>query len=202
MNSFFARAVFRLRGLFARAAAVLRTAWWRFLVMRIGAGTYLPKIFVTWPHQVSLGRNCTLEHGTYFKFDGIWQPGPSLVIGDNVFIGTGCEFNFRRKIDIGPYCLIAAGCRFIDHDHGHARREIPMTKQTDGGEGAIELEEDVWLGANVVVLKGVRIARGAIIAAGAIVTTDVAQFEIWGGVPARKLGERPAGGTRSDAPSA
>jgi acetyltransferase-like isoleucine patch superfamily enzyme len=77
-----------------------------------------------------------------------------------------------------------------------------MAKQADGSEGPIVLEQDVWLGANAVVLKGVKIARGAIIAAGAVVTTDVPQFEIWGGVPARKLGERPIGETRSAASSA
>lgn len=190
MSSFYARAVFRLRLLAAQLVSYLRTAWWRLLGMKVANGTLLPKIFVTWPHQVSLGSNCTLERGIYFKFDGIWQPGPSLVIGDNVFIGTGCEFNFRRKIDIGAYCLIAAGCRFIDHDHGNARRDAPMSLQTGGGESPIVLEEDVWLGANVVVLKGVKIARGAIVAAGAVVTNDVPAFQIWGGVPARKLGER------------
>jgi acetyltransferase-like isoleucine patch superfamily enzyme len=131
-----------------------------------------------------------LEHGIYFKFDGVWQPGPALIIGDNVFIGTGCEFNFRRKIDIGSFCLIAAGCRFVDHDHGTARRDVPMAMQPEGGEAPIVLEEDVWLGANVVVLKGVTISRGAVIAAGAVVTHNVPAFEIWGGVPARKLGER------------
>lgn len=157
--------------------------------MRIGKGTFLPRIHVTWPHQVALGPNCTLEHDIYFKFDGIWQPGPSLVVGHDVFIGTGCEFNFRRRIEIGPYCLIAAGCRFIDHDHGIARCDIPMAGQA-GEEAPIILQEDVWLGANVIVLKGVTIGRGAVLAAGAVVTRDIPAFEIWGGVPARKLGQR------------
>ena len=65
-----------------------------------------------------------------------------------------------------------------------------MREQTGGAEAEIVLEEDVWLGVNVVVLKGVRIGRGAIVAAGAIVTKDVPSYEIWGGVPARRLGER------------
>jgi acetyltransferase-like isoleucine patch superfamily enzyme len=202
MSSIFARAIFRLRALAAQTAACFRTGWWRLLGMKVGGRTLLPKIFVTWPHQVSLGTNCTLERAIYFKFDGIWRPGPSLVIGNHVFIGTGCEFNFRRKIEIGSHCLIGSGCRFIDHDHATARREVPMSRQTDGGEAPIVLEEDVWLGANVIVLKGVTIARGAIIAAGAVVTADIPAFEIWGGVPARKLGERPPEGARSGTASA
>ena len=78
------RATFRLRASASRVAAHLRTAWWRMLGMQIGAGTLLPKVHVTWPHQVSLGANCTFEHDIYFKYDGIWAPGPSIIVGDRV----------------------------------------------------------------------------------------------------------------------
>lgn len=159
--------------------------------MKVGRATLLPKIYVTWPHQVSLGAHCRLETGIYFKFDGIYEAGPRLLIGDNVFIGAGCEFNFCRKIVIGAQSLIASGCRFIDHDHGSARRDVPMSMQPHATDAPIILEEDVWLGANVIVLKGVRIGRGAIVAAGAVVASEVPTFEIWGGVPAQKIGERP-----------
>ena len=184
------RGAFRLRAHASRAAAQLRTAWWRLLGMQIGAGTLLPRCRVTWPHQVSLGASCTLEHDIYFKYDGIWAPGPSIIVRDRVFIGFGCEFNVRRRLEIGSDCLIASGCKFIDHDHGTVRGDLPMREQTAGAEAEIILEEDVWLGVNVVVLKGVRIGRGAIVAAGAIVTSDVPSYEIWGGVPARKIGAR------------
>lgn len=160
------------------------------LGMRIGAGTLLPSVHVTWPHQVSLGSGCTLEQGIDFKFDGIWAPGPSIIIRDRVFIGSGCEFNIRRRIEIGSHCLIASGCKFVDHDHGTARRDLPMREQATGGEAEIVLGSDVWLGANAVVLKGVRIGRGAIVAAGAVVTKEIGEFQIWGGVPARQIGER------------
>ena len=158
--------------------------------MQIGAGTLLPRTQVTWAHQVSLGASCTLEHDIYFKYDGIWAPGPSIIIRDRVFIGFGCEFNVRRRLEIGLDCLIASGCKFIDHDHGTLRGDVPMREQANGAEAEIVLEEDVWLGVNVVVLKGVRIGRGAIVAASAVVTSDVPSHEIWGGIPARKIGER------------
>ena len=190
MSATSARAAFRLRALSASVVAQCRTFWWRALGMQIGPGTLLPRVRVTWPHQVSLGANCHLEHDIYFKFDGTYAAGPSIVIGERVFIGFGCEFNARKRIEIRPDCLIASGCKFIDHDHGSSTRERPMNQQADGAEAEIVLENDVWLGADVVVLKGVRIARGAIVAAGAVVTKPVPSFEIWGGVPARKLGER------------
>ena len=192
MSATAARASFRFRADAARAIARLRTAWWRMQGMQIGAGTLLPRLAATWPHQVSLGDHCTLEHDIYFKYDGIYAPGPSILIGDRVFVGFGCEFNVRRRIELGPDCLIASGCKFIDHDHGTSRRDVSMREQADGGEAEIILGADVWLGVNVVVLKGVRIGRGAIVAAGAVVTKEVGEYEIWGGVPARKLGERDA----------
>lgn len=190
-NSVFARAVFWVRSRTGRVVAIIRTLWWRLLGLRVGAGTLLPKIYITWPHQVSLGAHCTVEHGAYFKYDGIWAPGPRLVIGDHVFVGTGCEFNFKRGITIGSHCLIASGCCFIDHDHQSARRDVPMGSQSDGPEAPITLENDVWIGANVVLLKGVTIGRGAIVAAGAVVRHSIPPYEIWGGVPAKKIGERP-----------
>jgi len=190
MKANLARTIFRFRATFATAVARLRTAWWRMLGMAIGRGTLLPKMHLTWPHQVSLGADCRLEHDLYFKFDGIYAPGPSIIIRDRVFLGFGCEFNVRKRVEIGDDCLIASGCKFIDHDHGTSRRDIPMSQQLDGFEAEILLEPDVWLGANVIVLKGVRIGRGAIVAAGAVVTKGIPPYEIWGGIPAEKIGAR------------
>ena len=59
-------------------------------------------------------------------------------------------------------------------------------------EAEIILENNVWLGVNVTVLKGVTIGSGAIVAAGAVVTKSIGPNEIWGGVPARKIKSRDA----------
>lgn len=192
MNQVAAKVIFRLRSkINDHWAAGLRTLYWKSLGLRAGEETLLSKISATWPHQVSLGKDCRLEHGLTFKFDGVWQPGPCLVFGDHVFIGEGCEFNIRTKLTVGSYVLIASGCKFIDHNHGFASRLLPMAKQLSEEDAPIIIEDDVWFGVNVTVLKGVTIRRGAIIAAGAVLTQSVGEFEIWGGVPARKLRDRP-----------
>ena len=192
MSALSARILFRLRAL-AREHLVARprTLAWRAAGLRAGAGTLLPRIHVTWPHQVAFGARCVLEPGSTFKFDGIWRRGPAMRFGDDVFIGRDCEFNVRRRFEIGANGLIASGCRFVDHDHGFADRSRPMNQQADGAEVPIVIADDVWIGANVVVLKGVTIGRGAIIAAGSVLTRSVGEYEIWGGLPARKLRDRP-----------
>ncbi|WP_231744109.1 acyltransferase [Stieleria neptunia] len=138
---------------------------------------------------MKIGDSCIIEPGVLFKHDGIWSEGKSIIIGDRVFLGRFVEFNIRESISIGDDALIASGCKFIDHDHGYSDTVKPMNIQ-EGREAAIVIEENVWLGVNVTVLKGVTIECGAIVAAGAVVTKSIPRLEIWGGVPACKLGER------------
>ena len=166
----------------------LKKLYFTLLGMKINKGTVLSKMHITWPHQVSVGANCSLEHDIYFKFDGVWKPGPSIKISDNVFIGSGCEFNIRAGIDVGSNSLIASGCRFIDHDHGTIIGEL--MRNQNGPEKAIKIGSNVWLGCNVIVLKGVEIGDGAIVAAGAVVTKSISPNAIWAGIPAKKIGER------------
>ena len=193
MRRTFDTIVYRLRQYAWKVRSWLRTNAWRVLGMRVGRDTWLPGIRVTWPHQVSLGRNCTIDCSVTFKFDGPWLPGPRIQIGDRVWIGGGCEFNIHERIEIGDMTMIAAGCRFFDSDHGFSDPKTPMFRQP-GRKEPIVIGSDVWLGSNVIVLRGVTIGRGAIVAAGAVVTKSIPEFEIWGGVPARKIGVRPGGG--------
>jgi acetyltransferase-like isoleucine patch superfamily enzyme len=58
---------------------------------------------------------------------------------------------------------------------------------------ATVIEADVWIGYGAIIMAGIPIGRGAIVAAGAVVTQDVPPYEIWGGVPARKIRDRFTG---------
>ena len=164
--------------------------------MQIGPESRLAKIKVTWPHRIVLGARCSVEHDVYFKVSGGYSEQISIQIGSGSFIGSGCEFNALSRIEIGQSCLIASGCRLIDHDHG-TERGSPMKDQPERSAD-IHLGDDVWLGVNCVVLKGVSIGTGAIVAAGAVVTRDVPPFAIAAGIPARVLRlrrESPAPGS-------
>lgn len=181
---------FKTRQQIGAARSETRKMHYQLLGLRIGKNTCLPACRITWPHNVKIGSNCVLEDNIYFKHDGPYLDQETITIGDNTFVGTGVEFNIREGIEIGDNCLIASGCRFIDHDHGFDTRDVPLGLQR-GIEEKICLEQDVWIGANAIILKGVRIGHGAIIGAGALVTKNVPAYEIWGGVPARKIAVRP-----------
>jgi len=173
---------------YTKCVHFFRKKWYSLLGMKIGKQIQLGKIVVNWPHQISLGDNCILEHNIHFKFDGIWQQGPSIILRENVFVGTGCEFNISKSIHIGKYSMIASGCKFIDHDHGTALNESMNVQRPV--LGAIVIGDEVWMGVNCVVLKGVTIGRGAVVAAGSVVIKDVGEYEIVGGVPAKLLKKR------------
>jgi acetyltransferase-like isoleucine patch superfamily enzyme len=102
--------------------------------------------------------------------------GPHAVIPSGVTMG--------HYVMIGPSFLITGA------DH---RFDLPGVAAIFSGRPDAErcyIEDDVWIGARVTVMKGVRIGRGALIAAGAVVTKDVPPYAIMGGVPARQIRQR------------
>jgi acetyltransferase-like isoleucine patch superfamily enzyme len=111
-------------------------------------------------------------------------------------IGSQCTFNpycvllGEGGITIGNDVRIAAHTVIVASQHRFDTREIPIRKQGLKAKG-INIEDDVWIGANVTILDGVRIGKGAIIGAGAVVTKDVDSYAIVGGVPAKLIKHRP-----------
>ncbi|MEO6520465.1 MAG: acyltransferase [Mucilaginibacter sp.] len=166
----------------------LRFCNYTFRGAKIGKGVAFSKMHFIWPHKVSIANKCIIEHNVYFKFDGMYSAGRAINIGERTFIGTGTEFNIKHGIIIGNDCLIASGCRFVDHDHGTDVQQLMRIQSCIGKD--ISIADDVWIGANAVILKGVVIEKGAIIAAGAVLNKSVPANEIWGGIPARKIGQR------------
>lgn len=183
------KAVFRIRQhYFVLSLSAIRVFYWRRLGMKIGAGTKLSSLKVTWPHRVALGKRCSLEHDVYFNAAGGYYDGVAIDIGDGTFVGSNCEFNIVSRIQVGSGCLIAAGTRFIDHNHG-TRLGSPMIDQPET-HAEINIGEGVWIGADCIVLKGVSIGDGAIIAAGSVLTSSVPPNAIFAGVPARLIRTR------------
>jgi acetyltransferase-like isoleucine patch superfamily enzyme len=108
----------------------------------------------------------------------------------NISIGANCSFGHYNKIwafnkvIIGDYVQTAIGLTIISGGHD------PASYITLPDDQDIIIEGENWIGANVTIISGVRIGRGAIIAAGAVVTKDIPPYTIAGGVPAKVIKQR------------
>ncbi len=114
-------------------------------------------------------------------------------IGADCAINSGTVMYTGNGITLGDAVLIAANCTLAPTNHAIADRERRIRDQGFmPSRGGIVIEDDVWLGANVVDLDGAHIATGCVIAAGAVVRGKLEPYGIYAGVPAVRVGERGA----------
>lgn len=125
----------------------------------------------------------------------------NAIIGSNVHLGEGSYINsgYIMSGKIGRYCSIGYNVIIGPTEHNVQFHTMSpyYAKMIGLNCGDVELsksepviEDDVWIGANVVILKGVVIGKGSVIAAGAVVNKNVPPYEIWGGVPAKFIKKR------------
>jgi acetyltransferase-like isoleucine patch superfamily enzyme len=94
-------------------------------------------------------------------------------------------------VTIGPYVAIAANCTLAATNHEYRNANIPIMKQGFmPSRGGISIGEDVWIGANSVLLDGAVVGKGAIIAAGSVVRGELPAYSICAGCPAKIIGWR------------
>jgi acetyltransferase-like isoleucine patch superfamily enzyme len=111
-------------------------------------------------------------------------PEGVLEIGDGTYINYGCSIAATQLVYIGPECNIGTYVIIMDNDFHHLeperRKEIPDSDP-------IILENNVWLGARVIVLPGVTIGCGSVIGAGGVVTQSIPPRSLAVGVPAKVI---------------
>ncbi|MCH5267398.1 MAG: sugar O-acetyltransferase [Lachnospiraceae bacterium] len=108
--------------------------------------------------------------------------GKNIHIGENVFINAGCSFQDQGGITIGDGCLIGHNTVIATLNH-----EEQPKRRGDLLPAPVVIGDRVWIGSNATILPGVTIGDGAIVAAGAVVTKNVPENTVVGGVPARVI---------------
>ena len=132
--------------------------------------------------KVNLHRGAKLSvYGNAFGADGK-APVAKLTIGDGTAIGDRTEIHCGNSITIGNDTVISWDCCIMDRDYHKLESDYEITKP-------VTIGNNVWIGCNVIVLKGVTIGDGAVIAAGSIVTKDVPAGALVGGNPAKIIKE-------------
>lgn len=112
-----------------------------------------------------------------------------ISFGYNIFINRGVYITAREPITIGDNVMIASGVVINSGMHNYMKKDILIREQGHTSK-AIYIGNDVWIGANSVIMPGVSIGDGAVIGAGSIVTKSVPPYSVVAGVPARIIKKR------------
>lgn len=155
--------------------------------------------FQTPQNQIRIGKNSMV--GCIFIFE---SGQGEIFIGDNCFINTDTKLISRSKIYIGDNVTISWGCTIYDHnshslDYTERRKDIELQlKDYHNGDRFIQsknwdvvksrpiiIENDVWVGFDVVILNGVKVGEGAVIGACSVVREDVEPWTVVVGNPAK-----------------
>jgi len=182
LADFFFRAIYFGRLFIAR----LRVFWFIFLGGKISTKCLFgAHVRIDCPRSMDIGERTILEDGVWFKMVSV---DACIYIGNYGFLGRGVEIDVEEKISIGNHVLIAPGVFITDHAH-NIKAGVLIDAQ-GCKSSPVCIADDVWLGANAVILPGVSIGRGAVVGAGAVVTKDVGENTIVVGVPAKVLRKR------------
>ena len=130
------------------------------------------------------GKKVNIEHGAIFSSKV--EIGSCSGIGINALIQGKCIIG--DNVMMGPECMI------FTVNHNFIDPERTIKSQGISEEKPVIIGNDVWIGARVTILPGVRVGNGAIIGAGAVVTKDVPEYAVVGGNPARVIGTRRKAG--------
>jgi acetyltransferase-like isoleucine patch superfamily enzyme len=110
-----------------------------------------------------------------------------IKIGDKTRIHGTC-IHAKNSITIGKNCLIAANCQIFDSNgHDLSFHDVENRINTKGVNKPIIIEDNVWIGANTIILPGITIGNGSVITANSVVVKDIPPMTIAGGNPAVSL---------------
>lgn len=176
-----------IKSLPGRIGIWVRWKYWRKKLHGNNRFYIQPACEISNPRSIYIGNHVSIMHGCtlYANNEGeIW-------IGNHVSMNTNVQIaasDFGR-IHIGNDVLIGSNVVLRSSNHNYDRTDTPIILQGHK-PGFIEIEDNVWIGANVVVLPNVKIGTGAIIGAGAVVTKNIPPMAIAGGIPAKIIDYR------------
>lgn len=139
---------------------------------------------------VEIGDNFTLGKYAMIECTGVLRNvGNKIKIGNNVGINHYCFIGVRGDIEIGNNVIFGPRVNIFSENHNFKRTDIPIKDQGVTKEKTV-IGDDVWIGSNVSIMSGVKIGHGCILAAGSVITKNVEDYSVVGGVPAKLIRKR------------
>jgi len=154
----------------------------------------LPFMFIPKGADIKVGKGIRLISHSYFSEPGISHPvmirllnkNAKLTLGNNVGISGG-GICVQTEVSIGNNVMFGANAFVSDTDFHPVGAENRRYSKENIGSKPVKIGDNVFLGMNTIVLKGVSIGNNSIVAAGSIVVKDIPENQIWGGNPAKYL---------------
>ena len=142
------------------------------------------------PLRSNIAKRCFKNAGQCINIEhrADFGTGRGISIGERSNIGIRCRV--RGPLEIGKDVMMGPEVVIIGPSHKYDRTDIPMIFQGSETPKLTIIEDDVWIGTRVIILNGVKIGKGSIIGAAALVTKDVPEFTVVGGVPAKIIAKR------------
>ena len=138
--------------------------------------------------RIVVGANSTID--SFVKIKPAGGSG-DLIIGEFVTINSGCVFYTGNGIFIGNHVAIAANCTIAPVNHAFQDKDKLIIHQGFlPSKGGIRIEDDVWIGANSILLDGAFLRKGCVIGAGSIVRGELEAYGVYAGNPLKKVKTR------------
>lgn len=109
-------------------------------------------------------------------------------IGD--YSGVGYRSFVQGNVKIGSHVMMGPEVLIYTQNHNFSRVDIPMDEQGFSNEKQVIIEDDVWIGARVIILPGVKIGRGSVIGAGSVVSKSIPEYSVAVGNPCKVVKKR------------
>ncbi len=175
--------------LFMGLASRWRNFYFRARGVQIKGYCWLRAVEIPRDHHNILLDTCSLDRDVVVLCSGEPSPGVKLRIGPGTYVNRRSFLDVTESLTIGSHVAIGPGCYITDHDHGSDLSKPPLAQ--DMFAKPTRICDWVWLGAHVVVLKGVTIGERTIVGAGSVVTKSLPGDVIAAGVPAKIIRHRP-----------
>ncbi len=153
----------------------------------IGSGSKLFQPTITGGKRIFIGKNVYIRKNTWLAAEPVTgDANCRLVIGDGTYIGNFCHIYASSKIEIGKKVLLADRVYLSDNLHSYENIQLPIMDQPIKQVHPVILKDGCWLGENVCVI-GACIGKNSVVGANSVVTSDVPDYCIVVGAPAKMI---------------